>query len=228
VAEYVFEGVAKTTTLGVDYDNRSVYLSPMKNISILVPETAIMEAISNPRYLFTAANELLKAEGKNPMFNVQLVGLKKHVRLMNDLATIHTDKTIDEVKKTDLIIIPAISGAIDIALDKNKKFLPWIVDQHRKGTEVASLCIGAFLLASTGLLNGKKCSTHWLSANSFREMFPDVELVDGSILSEENGIYSSGGANSYWTLLLYLLEKLYFPANSHNGFKIFRRRYRPG
>ena len=38
-------------------------------------------------------------------------------------------------------------------------------------------------------------------------MFPEVDLVDGSILSEENWIYSSGGANSYWTLLLYLLEK---------------------
>ena len=46
-----------------------------------------------------------------------------------------------------------------------------------------------------------------MTADIFREMFPQVELVDGSILSEENGVYSSGGANSYWTLLLYLLEK---------------------
>ena len=166
-----------------------------------------MEAIADPHYMFTAANEFLKAEGKKPLFNVELVGLKKQVKLMNDLVTIHPDKTIDEVKKTDLIFIPAISGDIKYALEKNKKFIPWIVEQHNKGAEVASLCIGAFLLASTGLLNGKKCSTHWLSANEFREMFPEVDLVDGSIISEENGIYSSGGANSYWSLLLYLLEK---------------------
>jgi transcriptional regulator GlxA family with amidase domain len=63
------------------------------------------------------------------------------------------------------------------------------------------------LLASTGLLNGKKCSTHWNAANEFRSMFPEVELVDGSIITEANGIYSSGGANSYWNLLLYLVEK---------------------
>ena len=179
----------------------------MKNISILVPETAVMEAIADPRYLFSAANEFLVAEGKKPLFNVQLVGLKKQVKLMNELVTVHPDKTIDEVKKTDLIFIPAISGDIKTALDKNKQFIPWIIAQHGKGAEVASLCIGAFLLASTGLLNGKKCSTHWLSANEFRAMFPKVDLVDGSIISEENGIYSSGGANSYWTLLLYLLEK---------------------
>jgi len=57
------------------------------------------------------------------------------------------------------------------------------------------------------LLNGKKCSSHWNSANEFRQMFPEVELVDGSIITEEHGIYSSGGANSYWNLLLYLVEK---------------------
>ena len=179
----------------------------MKNISILVPETAIMEAIADPRYVFTAANDMLVASGKMPLFEVQLVGLKKQVKLMNNLVTVHPDKTIDEVSKTDLIIIPAISGDISAALLKNEKFGPWIIEQHLKGAEVASLCIGAFLLASTGLINGKKCSSHWLTADIFREMFPEVDLVDGSILSEENGIYSSGGANSYWTLLLYLLEK---------------------
>jgi transcriptional regulator GlxA family with amidase domain len=93
------------------------------------------------------------------------------------------------------------------ALQLNKQLIPWIVEQYKNGAEVASLCVGAFLLASTGLLNGKKCSTHWNSANEFRTMFPDVELVDGSIITEEHGIYSSGGANSYWNLLLYLVEK---------------------
>ncbi|HYG50466.1 MAG TPA: helix-turn-helix domain-containing protein [Flavobacteriales bacterium] len=179
----------------------------MKTISILVPETAVMEAIADPRYMFTAANQFLVSAGKKPMFRVELVGHKKQIKLMNDLVTVHPDKTLEEVKKTDLIFVPAISGNLHEALEKNKKYVPWIIEQHKKGAEVASLCIGAFLLASTGLLNGKKCSTHWLSANDFRQMFPEVELVDGSIISEENGIYSSGGANSYWSLLLYILEK---------------------
>ncbi len=179
----------------------------MKNITILIPETAIMESVANPRYVFTAANDMLVSAGKKPLFEVQLVGLKKSVRLMNGLATIHPDKTIDEVRKTDLIIVPALSGDLKVAIELNKKFIPWIVAQHAKGAEVASLCIGSFLLASTGLIDGKKCSSHWITADIFREMFPQVELVDGSILSEENGVYSSGGANSYWTLLLYLLEK---------------------
>lgn len=59
----------------------------------------------------------------------------------------------------------------------------------------------------TGLLNGKKCSTHWGFQNEFRQMFPEVEVMDGSIITEENRIYSSGGANSYWALLLHVVEK---------------------
>jgi transcriptional regulator GlxA family with amidase domain len=79
--------------------------------------------------------------------------------------------------------------------------------KYQEGTEVASLCLGAFLLASTGLLNGKSCSTHWLFANDFRTMFPEVTLMDNRIITEQNGLYSSGGANSYWNLLLHLVEK---------------------
>src|SRR3977135_1840941 len=127
----------------------------MKHISILVPETAIVEAIADPRYMFTAVNQFLEAAGKPALFNVQLVGLKKEIRLHNSLFSVHPDVLMNEVKKSDLIFIPAISGDLKNALEKNKEFVPWIVNQYKKGAEVASLCIGAFLLASTGLLKGK-------------------------------------------------------------------------
>ena len=179
----------------------------MKNVSVLVPETAVIEAVADPHYMFKAANQFLQAAGKAPLFNVQLVGLSKEIKLDNCLFSVHTDALLKDVKKTDLIFIPAVSGDMKTALALNKGLLPWIVEQYKNGAEVASLCVGAFLLASTGLLNGKKCSTHWSQANEFRAMFPEVELVDGSIITEEQGIYSSGGANSYWNLLLYLVEK---------------------
>jgi transcriptional regulator GlxA family with amidase domain len=179
----------------------------MKNISILVPERAVMASITDPRYMFMAVNSFLKAEGRPEAFKVQLVGLSSAVKLDDGLFTVHTDKMLSEVKSTDLIIIPALSGDMQRSLQMNASFNPWIVEQHKKGAEVVSLCVGAFLLASTGLLCGKKCSTHWLFADKFRSMFPEVELVDGTIITEENGIYSSGGASSYWNLLLYLVEK---------------------
>ena len=179
----------------------------MKQISILVPETAVLAAVIDPRYMFSAVNQFLTMAGKSPLFDVQLVGLTKEVKLQDGVFTVNTDKILDEVTHTDLVFIPALSGDMKAALSKNQAFIPWIVEQYQGGAEVASLCVGAFLLASTDLLRGKKCSTHWLFANEFRTMFPDVTLVDGSIITEEQGIYSSGGATSYWNLLLYLVEK---------------------
>lgn len=179
----------------------------MKKVSILVPESSVMQAIADPQYLFTAVNQFLFAAGKAPLFEVELVGAKKEVVLNNGLFSVHTDRQLKEVKKTDLVFIPALFGDMTSAIEKNKALVPWIQEQYDNGAEVASLCVGAFLLASTGLLNGKKCSTHWGFQNEFREMFPEVELMDGSIVTEEKGIYSSGGANSYWNLLLHLVEK---------------------
>lgn len=179
----------------------------MKTVSIFVPESSVMEAVADPRYMFTAANQFLQAAGKAPLFNVQLVALTKVVRLHGGVFSVHADKLISEVKQTDLIIIPALFGDMKTAVEVNQEAIPWIIEQHNKGAEVASLCVGAFLLASTGLLKDKKCSTHWAYYNEFRETFPNVEIMDGSIITEEKGIYSSGGANSYWNLLLYILEK---------------------
>jgi transcriptional regulator GlxA family with amidase domain len=179
----------------------------MKNVAILVPETAVIEAVADPRYMFTAINEFLKSAGNPPLFNVQLVGLTKEVKLADGLFSIHTDATLLNAQKPHLIIIPAVSGNLENAIKLNQDFLPWINEQYKNGSEVASLCLGAFILASTGLLNGKSCSTHWLFANEFRAMFPEVDLVDNKVITEQNGLYSSGGANSYWNLLLHLVEK---------------------
>lgn len=179
----------------------------MIRISILVPESSVVQAIADPQYVFSAANQFLASAGNKPLFEVELVTAKPTIELNNGLFTVHPNRLLSEVEQTDLIFVPALFGNMARAVSLNETAIPWLVDQYRKGAEVASLCVGAFLLASTGLLNGKRCSTHWGFQEEFKEMFPNVELVQGGIVTEENGIYSSGGAHSYWNLLLYLLEK---------------------
>lgn len=180
----------------------------MKHISILIPYEAVPSAIVDPRYMFTAVNQFLVNADKAPAFDVQLVGLTRQVILGGGTFSVNTDALITELDKTDLIIIPALSGDLETMIKMNEAFVPWIIRQYRNGAEVASLCLGAFLLASTGLLNGKSCSTHWLFANEFRSLFPEVDITEGSIITEVDGLYSSGGASSYWNLLLHLVEKL--------------------
>lgn len=179
----------------------------MKKIAILVPESAVLQTIDGPRYMFSTINNFLQAAGKPPLFDVKLVGAKKEVQLADGYFSVHPDLLLEEAGRPDLIFVPALFGDFELALRKNHDLVPWVVEQYHRGAEVASLCVGAFLLAETGLINGKKCSTHWLFANQFRSMFPEVDLVDGRIVTEDDRVYSSGGANSYWNLLLHLVEK---------------------
>ncbi len=179
----------------------------MKRISILVPERAILGSIEGPRQLFTQVNQFFQMRGGDAPFRVQLVGLQPEVPVSGGLYTIHCDALLSDSPGTDLIIIPAVDGDMEESLHSNRAFIPWIHRQHLEGAEVASLCVGAFLLASTGLLNGKKCATHWMAANEFRRRFPEVELIPDKVITDEGGLYSSGGAYSYLNLVLYLIEK---------------------
>jgi transcriptional regulator GlxA family with amidase domain len=179
----------------------------MKHITILALEDAVLAAIVDARLMFTGVNDMLLSSGKEKAFEVQIAGLTKQVKLSDGVFSVNTDVLLKDLNKTDLVIIPAISGDIENNLKKNTAFLPWIINQYKQSAEVASMCVGAFLLAATGLLDGKECSSHWLTAQQFRQMFPEVTLVDGRIVTEQNGLYSSGGATSYWNLLLHLVEK---------------------
>jgi len=179
----------------------------LKHISILVPSGAILGSVEGPRQVLSEVNEILVKMGKDPMFRVQLVGLAKEIPIYNGTYMVCADELVKNINKTDLIIIPAMQGDMVKNLEENKAFVPWIIQQHERGAEIASLCVGAFLLASTGLVTGRKCATHWMAANDFRKMFPDVHLVEDKIITDEGGIYSSGGAFSYLNLILYLIEK---------------------
>jgi len=179
----------------------------MKHISILVTHKARLSSIELPRHAFSEVNNILVDIGKPPLFNVQMLGLNTQIKLNNGLYTVTTDALLTDIEKTDLVIVPAMDGDLKEAVNLNKDYIPWIIKQYKRGAEVASLCVGAFLLAATGLLKGKQCSTHWRAENDFKTLFPEVNLVVDKIITDDHGIYSSGGAFSSSNLILYLVEK---------------------
>lgn len=180
----------------------------MKHVSILVPlgHTSLPN-IDGTHQILNEVNQFLVRAGREPLFDVKLVGLAPEISQRSGRFTVKPDLLIDEVKHTDLIIIPAIHENYEKALEENAAFLPWLVDRYKEGAELVSFCIGAFFLAATGLLKGKQCATHWTTVNEFRRMFPEVNVVDDKIMTFEDGIYTSGGAYAYLNLLLYLVEK---------------------
>ncbi|MGH2564097.1 MAG: GlxA family transcriptional regulator, partial [Ginsengibacter sp.] len=182
----------------------------MKHISILIPEGEIIQntviSVIGAYKMFSVVNQYFVKQGKRIPFKIELVGHSKKVNLYEGMFSMQPDINFKQVKKTDLIIIPPAELNAK-TIGQNSVFAPWIISQYNHGAEVASLCTGAFLLASTGLLDGRNCSTHWLAGEKFQEQFPKVNLVADKLITEEDGIYTNGGAYSFLNLLLHLVEK---------------------
>lgn len=180
----------------------------MKHVSILVPEgDCSVTNIEGTHQILRRVNGYLADLGRPPAFAINLVGLHPEIKMQGGLFTVCPDILIRDLTHTDLILIPSVHGDKQKVLADNKDMLSWIVRQYQDGAAVASLCIGAFLLAGTGLLDGKSCTTHWELAAEFREMFPSAHLATDKIITDENNIYTSGGAYSWLNLVLYLVEK---------------------
>ncbi len=182
----------------------------MKHITILVPEGENnLSSIIGAYKILNRANASWKERNREERYSIQLAGLSKEVSFHNDLFSVKPQVLISEISKTDLIIIPSLNHNYEKAIKGNKSVADWIIKQYKNGAEVASICTGAFLLASSGLLNGRTCSTHWAFADTFRAMFPKVNLQTDRLITDENGIYTNGGAYSFLNLIIYLVEKYF-------------------
>jgi transcriptional regulator GlxA family with amidase domain len=182
----------------------------MQHLTILVPEGQNnLSSIVGPYKIFTRANEYWMSNGEKELFNIELAGISKEVEFYNGLFTVKPHTNISAITKTDLVIIPSLNHNYEKALKGNKLMIEWIEQQYKNGAAIASICTGAFMLAATGLLDGKSCSTHWAVAENFRIMFPEVNLQTDQLITDENGIYTNGGAYSFLNLMIYLVEKYY-------------------
>jgi transcriptional regulator GlxA family with amidase domain len=199
----------------------------MKHLSILVPDDqttmSTIACIIGSYQVFTEANNYRVRKGEAARFTVALVGATSQDYLNNTILSIKHHAAIDEVDHSDLIIIPA-SGirSYETATVNNRKLIDWVRQQYKQGAEVASMCAGSFMLASTGLLEGRTCSTHWAMAEQFRELYPGVNLQTDKLITDENGIYTNGGAYSFLHLLMYLVEKFYDRSTAIHCAKYFQ------
>ncbi len=183
----------------------------MKHLTILVPdgEGNNLSSIVGAYKLFTRANDFWIKRGKEQLFHVELAGISAEVQYYDGLFSVKPHMHIFNIEKTDLIIIPSLNHCYETAVKQNQLLIDWVQQQYVLGAEVASICTGAFILASSGLLDNKHCSTHWAAADQFKTMFPKVNLEQDRLITDENGIYTNGGAYSFLNLIIYLIEKYF-------------------
>ncbi|MBO0939396.1 helix-turn-helix domain-containing protein [Fibrella sp. HMF5335] len=179
----------------------------MKIISLLVYEDAVLSSVSGAVDLLTAANAYLQQMGEPAAFSIELVSEKERNIQLNVPAQFVCTKTLDEVTATSLVLVPAFYTSPDDTLAKNGAIIDWIRRRHAEGIEIASLCKGSYFLAEAGILSGKTCTSHWMSLDDMQRRYADVQVLKDSVMTDHDGIYTSGGALLSWNLILYIIEK---------------------
>ena len=195
----------------------------MKHLTIIVPNgDNNLPSITGAYEIFCRANAYNKTNGKKELFKIQLAGISEEIDFNGGLFTVKPHLNISAVTKTDLIIIPSLNHNYNVALKDNEQLLPWLEKQYYNGAEIATICTGAFMLAASGLLDGKSCSTHWSVTENFRQMFPKVNLQIDELITDEKGIYTNGGAYSFLNLMIYLIDKYYYRNTAIYCSKVFQ------
>lgn len=198
----------------------------MKHLAILVPEVQTgpntLSCIVGTYHIFTEANRYYHQNHDKMLFKIELVGLSGQSSFLNGLLAVKPQKEISAIDKTDLIIIPAIAPNFTVLETKNIPFVNWLRNQYTHGAHIASMCTGAYVLASTGLLERKNCSIHWNAEANFQQLFPNVSMKTDSIITDEQGIYTNGGGYSFLQLLIYLVERYYNRQTAIYCSKIFQ------
>lgn len=194
----------------------------MKQVTIVVPKGNVnMSSITGSFEILSRANAYWQKTGNRSVFDIGIAGFEPELTLGTGFFSLHP-VSITDIEKPDLIIIPSLSYDYELVLKENKQLIDWLKEQYKNGAEIASICTGAFLLAATGLLDGKSCSTHWNAAHDFRRMFPDANLQIDRLIVAEKGIYTNGGAYSFLNLILFLVEKYFDRATAIYCAKVFQ------
>jgi len=147
----------------------------------------------------------IAGEDEVSYFDVKIVTKDGKPAKSRNQAAIYPNCSIRDILSTDLIIISSFSDYN--TLGTSDEAIEWLRIHNNKGATIASVCAGTFILAETGLLNGKTATTHWGLANDFRERYPDIKLQPEKIITDEGNLLCSGGCTSYIDLSVYLVER---------------------
>lgn len=179
----------------------------MKRIALLVYEDAYPSMIGSVLDLLTGTNQRLGERGLPPAFVLELIGDRTKNVQLDERTQMLCQTTLDKAGIPDLLLVPGFKGDVATAFRKYAHIIPFIADMHQSGAEIASMCAGSYFLAEAGLLNGKLATSHWGLTADMQMRYPSVLVKSDKVITDHDGVYTSGGAFSAIKLILYLIEK---------------------
>jgi transcriptional regulator GlxA family with amidase domain len=182
----------------------------VKEITILLLDQTFSSTAIGPMEVFRHAGSLwnmLIGMKPDPPFHVTTASAGGKAVNCDGGIQIHPNVALDDIRKTDLIFVPTTGLGIDDVVERNAPVVPWLKRWHKREVDIASVCSGVGLVAETGMLDGKRATTHWGLADRFRQKYPRVKWMPELMVTEDRGFYCGGGVNASLDLSLYLVEK---------------------
>ena len=179
-------------------------------VTVILLEEGYASTAIAPIEIFHSAGLLwnwLHGETLQPRFKVRIASIDG--RSVTSLCSLGLTPpyAIDDIKKTDIIILPASGWDIMDKIARNTRLLPWLKKWHARGAYIAGVCTGVVFLAECGLLDGRQATTHWGVADILRQRYPKVLWRPDQFVTEDGPLFCSGGIYASIDISLYLVEK---------------------
>ncbi|MDW3647577.1 MAG: helix-turn-helix domain-containing protein [Bacteroidia bacterium] len=203
----------------------------MKKLALLIPEGK-----SSPLAITGVSTICKLGQQYGLAIDYKILSTQKEAHLDAGKFILKSDERIEQGAFYDFLIIPSIIGPVDDSLRLNKDLCAFVKNSYEKGSKIISMCTGAYLLAETGLLDGYEASSHYAAIDDLKNRFPQVHWKADKIITDQDGLYTSGGTLSSFNVLIYLMEKYFdkeiaysiakviqmdYPRNSQKPFYIF-------
>jgi len=151
----------------------------MMEVTVLFLDQTFSSTAIGPMEVFRHAGTLwnfLTGKRQVPRFRVTTASVDGRAVRCDGPIHIRPQAALAAIRKTDLIFIPTTGISLDDVVERNAPVVPWLRRWHKRGAAIASVCSGVGLVAATGMLDGKRATTHWGLAERFREKYPNALL----------------------------------------------------
>ena len=160
----------------------------------------------NPFHLSVPCIIFRPDAGKVPDFRLMVCAAEPSPIRTNAGFTIHADCGLADLQHADTVIVPSWRDTAELP---PQALLDALRAAHRRGARIVSFCLGAFVLAAAGLLDGRRATTHWKWADELAQRYPDIAVEPGVLYVDEDDIVTSAGCAAAIDCCLHLLRKQY-------------------
>jgi transcriptional regulator GlxA family with amidase domain len=183
----------------------------MLDVTIVLVNDGYASTSIGPMEVFYAAGRMwnvLEGQGAEPKFRISVASIDGAPVTSAYGLSISPHSSIDAIERADLILVSASSLEPEHWRQKPIELSPWLRHWHARGAMIGGLCTGVAFLAESGLLDGRRATTHWGVARDFQRLYPNVDWHPEVLITEDGGLFCSGGVYASVDLSLYLVEKL--------------------